>query len=260
MPAGYTHYTFSQDIINNLTNNHIKKVILDNLDLFNIGIHGPDIFFYHKPYIRNDKVNKLGRRMHKDIAYAFFDDSRKAIDNDARLAYILGFICHFGLDSNLHGYVQTIIDETNVQHFEIEGEYDRILMERNHLNPLIHPLTKHIKINDLTVSNIQPFFKLSTIEIENSLKSMKRFDHILLSRNIFKRGLIYAVMHLTFNFKKLQGLVINYKPNKKLIPYIKKLDDLYSLSIDETIALLEDYYNKYQTNEELSSRFKRNYK
>ena len=52
MPTTYAHYTFGQEVLKNL-DGEIKKIIDKNIDLYNIGLHGPDILFYHKPLKSN---------------------------------------------------------------------------------------------------------------------------------------------------------------------------------------------------------------
>ena len=58
MPTTYAHYTFGKKVLNEL-NIDIRDSININMELFNIGLHGPDILFYYKP-LKSNKVNKLG--------------------------------------------------------------------------------------------------------------------------------------------------------------------------------------------------------
>lgn len=44
MPAGYTHYVFGEQVLDQLDES-IKKRIMPYIDLYHIGIHGPDILF-----------------------------------------------------------------------------------------------------------------------------------------------------------------------------------------------------------------------
>ena len=119
MPAAYSHYRLGQKVIEQL-NNPLKKIILNNQDLFNLGLHGPDILFYNRPYIHS-KVNQLGSAMHQQKANNFFKQSLsilKETKNEAQFIYLCGFVCHFILDSNCHGYINNIIVVTGISHFE----------------------------------------------------------------------------------------------------------------------------------------------
>ena len=45
MPSTYAHYTFGQEVKRHLKGD-IEKIIAENIALYNIGLHGPDILFY----------------------------------------------------------------------------------------------------------------------------------------------------------------------------------------------------------------------
>ena len=55
MPSTYAHYIFGQQIRGRLSG-YERKVIDKYPELFNIGLHGPDILFYYRPLCKN-KVN-----------------------------------------------------------------------------------------------------------------------------------------------------------------------------------------------------------
>ena len=61
MPSTYAHYIFGQQIRGRLSG-YERKVIDKYPELFNIGLHGPDILFYYRPLGKN-KVNQLGSRL-----------------------------------------------------------------------------------------------------------------------------------------------------------------------------------------------------
>ena len=56
MPAAYSHYRLGQLVLDKL-NQPLKRVLETNQDLFDIGLHGPDILFYNRPYIHR-KINR----------------------------------------------------------------------------------------------------------------------------------------------------------------------------------------------------------
>ena len=53
MPAGYTHYCFGEEM-KKVYSPHLQKIIQDNIELYEIGLHGPDIFFYYYFLHRNE--------------------------------------------------------------------------------------------------------------------------------------------------------------------------------------------------------------
>ena len=63
MPATYAHYKFGQEVRKDLPEKE-NKIVEEFPELFMIGLHGPDIFFYYKPFSKN-KVRQIGHEMHK---------------------------------------------------------------------------------------------------------------------------------------------------------------------------------------------------
>ena len=52
MPSTYAHYRFGQEVLKELPND-IKKIIIENKELYDIGLHGPDLLFYYLPLKNN---------------------------------------------------------------------------------------------------------------------------------------------------------------------------------------------------------------
>ena len=78
MPASYTHQQFGNQVLNKLENTTIKKIINDNLNLYNIGLQGPDILFFYQP-LKKNPVNTLGNQRHQDIARALIENAMKLL-------------------------------------------------------------------------------------------------------------------------------------------------------------------------------------
>lgn len=255
MPASFTHYAFGKAVLEQLDDSEIKNILLTHRELFDIGLHGPDILFFYKPY-KLKGYSRIGHIMHEKPAYPFFNNAKKRIEKqenrEKSFAYILGFICHFVLDSMCHGYVQQIIEETKISHLEIEAEYDRRWLIKEHLDPLRYPLTKHIHVNKENSEIIAPFFGVKTDVIFTALKSMKFYDHLFLAPNPLKRGAIYSTLKLTLLYKHFQGLIMNYHTNPKLDRYFLHFDALFNDSIYIAVDKIkefyyfsiDDYYNK----------------
>ena len=85
-----------------------KQIIEKYKELYDIGLHGPDILFYYKPLFANP-VNQVGYAMHDRPGIEFFRQAslvmQKAENKEACEAYIYGFCCHFALDVSCHGYI-----------------------------------------------------------------------------------------------------------------------------------------------------------
>ncbi len=139
MPTTYTHDLFGKAVFQKLPE-EIRKIIHRNKTEYLIGLHGPDILFYYRPFHRNE-VNQTGHRMHEEIAADFFRHCKReylASGEEGILSYTLGFICHYMLDSSCHPYIYSYTERTGASHAEIETELDRAFMEKNEKNPFCY--------------------------------------------------------------------------------------------------------------------------
>ena len=109
MPAFYTHYRFGCDVLKQLPED-IRSICTAHRGLFDIGLHGPDIYFFYRPVLPN-KVNRIGYAAHKRSGRYFLQRAQKVIasahDKDAARAYFYGLLCHFTLDSICRPYIHT---------------------------------------------------------------------------------------------------------------------------------------------------------
>ena len=108
MPSTYAHRRFGADVLQQLPT-ALQDQIGKNRALFDVGLHGPDLLFYYHA-AKSNPVSALGNAMHEQPGRVFFERARgvvrQAKDRDAALAYALGFVCHFALDSTCHPYVE----------------------------------------------------------------------------------------------------------------------------------------------------------
>ena len=173
MPSTYAHYRFGQEVLKELPND-IKKIIIENKELYDIGLHGPDLLFYYLP-LKTNEINSIGYNMHEKTGKEVFDTFRKMMTSKKQinhyLAYYYGFICHFALDATCHGYIEKRIHESGVSHGEIEVEFDRFLMIEDGLDPIRHKLTNHIIPSIDYARIIAPFFNVTAQQVVKSLES-----------------------------------------------------------------------------------------
>ena len=116
MPAIYAHDRFGREVASKLSG-EIKEIIKRYYTQFQIGLQGPDILFFYRPFYIN-AVAKYGIHLHHISAYPFFEHAVKVVKkrgrNSREYAYLLGFICHYALDSECHPYVSEMMKKTKV--------------------------------------------------------------------------------------------------------------------------------------------------
>ena len=122
MPSTYAHRRFGADVLALLPDG-LRATLEQHRELYDIGLHGPDLMFYYKA-LQSNPVNRLGNAMHEQKGEVFFTRARTVVENatdkSAALAYVLGFVCHFALDSTCHPYVEAYVRESGVGHCEID--------------------------------------------------------------------------------------------------------------------------------------------
>lgn len=261
MPASYTHYSFGHTVLEKLPHG-IKDIITQNKEAYYIGLNGPDILFYYKPLFKNEII-KYGHRLHDEKAYGFLERSKKYIKeskDEICLSYILGFVCHFVLDSSCHPFIAEAMEESNISHAEIEAELDGALMRRNNLSPQRHSAGAHIIPNKVIAAHIASIYdNVSGKEIYKCLKSVRFYNRLLLCENNLKRKIIKGLLGLIKGGEGFSRMIINVEPNIKCIEINKKLLNLYEEAIDEAVHRVEEYYSAIKSNDNLGEFFNRNF-
>lgn len=74
MPGAYAHYKVGQSVLAQLTKG-IRDTAEQESELYNLGLHGPDLLFYYKPYLRT-RTSAAGFRAHKKAAGNFSQPPR----------------------------------------------------------------------------------------------------------------------------------------------------------------------------------------
>ncbi len=112
MPGFTTHYILGMKAFNDMPGNQLKYTIAKYRWLYQLGLQGPDIFFYNIPIIRHRDYRNVGSYMHEHHIRDFFScylDSLGEIPSKQQraegLAYFCGYLCHYIGDSICHPYV-----------------------------------------------------------------------------------------------------------------------------------------------------------
>lgn len=254
MPANYAHLRFGKDVFDSIETQTIKNIISKNYELYLIGLHGPDILFYHQP-LKKNKIKSYGNHLHDVDAYDFFEQFQAG--GDEMLAYLYGFICHFVLDSQCHGHVEECVKRTERTHYQVETGFEKYLMIHDRVDYLKINTAKHIVVNDKNCKTISEVLQIEERSVQKSLNSMKYYHKILIPGK-WKDRFIRFVLTLSGQ-KKLTGLMLNQKTLPKDISNSIELYQLYSNAVPQALSLLVNYENYYYNKGSLDLYFKRNY-
>ena len=258
MPTTYAHYKFGKEVISALPR-PLQNSIEKNRELFDMGLHGPDLLFYYRPAIKN-AVNKQGYELHDKMADIFLENAVKVIENSenpgAARAYIYGVICHFSLDSECHPYIEKMIQTSGISHSEIEMEFDRYLLIEDKFDPLTYRQTEHIHATEKNAKVVAPFFDHVTAQqARKALKGMQLCHKALYAPGKTKRNLLFGAMKTAGQYDKFHGLVMSEEPNPKCREYCLLLNKLYEGAIPVAVDLIMKYQNYLLGTGDLPKRF-----
>lgn len=265
MPAAYAHYTFGKKVFLALPEG-IRQAVAASPQtkrLFALGLQGPDPFFFYRPFYPN-RVLGLAGKIHRGTAAEFFETALRAQDglSSAGLAcYLLGFACHFTLDSCCHPYIARRIEDaaaagTPVGHHQIESEFDRLLMERDGRDPLdFSPGCYLFPKGDDAAVMAGAYPGVTAAEVAEALTCMALAGDILTGRTAFKRALIGGPLALT----PFKGLMLPAAADLRCLVSNRELEALYSAAVPEGVSLLKALWARMFENRPLPERFDRNF-
>lgn len=244
MPSTYAHRRFGANVLEHLPD-ELRAQLEQNRELYDIGLHGPDLLFYYHA-AKSNPVGALGNAMHEEPGRVFFDRARRVVhceaDRDAALAYALGFVCHFALDSTCHPYVEAYVRESGVSHCEIETEFDNALLREDGYDPMKFFTASHIKPSRQRAEVVAPFYEGVTVdETLAAMKGMISVHHMLQAANPVKRWVVLAGMRAAGKYEFMHGLVANPQPNPKCVQSSRKLEELYKTAVPLAVRLIGEY-------------------
>ena len=95
MPAIYAHYRMGVALLPTMPAD-VRRTIQRFRRLYDVGLHGPDIFFYHNP-LMHTSIGALGSKIHAQTGREFFQRACRIArleKSEAAQAYIYGVLCH----------------------------------------------------------------------------------------------------------------------------------------------------------------------
>lgn len=220
MPGFAVHYLFGEELLKDYDNNYVKKCINRHQEVYNMGLQGPDLFFYFflSPvlYKRN-----IGSIMHTKDVGAFKSNFIKSIkdveDKDKRMiaiSYFAGFLGHCTLDKICHPYVYAVTDYEHKgkdyfsKHVDLETDIDSMYISK-------------YKDMDLYYFRRKETLNISNVEIEVLAEVFvrafkKTYSNVKLSK---KR------MELVINIFKQSSTIFNDKHGvkKSLVGFLEKI-------------------------------------
>lgn len=253
MPAQYAHDRFGADLLKTMPND-VRKTVNRFPQLYQVGLQGPDIFFYYSPAFKTT-IGSLGDAVHIKTGIEFFQHAAKAADTEAGLAYLYGLLAHYAMDSLCHPYIHAQQHDNGLIHMQLESEFERYLLALDGVTvPETYHRGKSLKLTRGECVTVAPFFPPATpAQINRTIRS-SRFIHWCFSihHGAFRRLLIRVLKSLS---KTHMYLVVPSRAEPKFRATNARLMELYPQCLERYSLLLEQLTAHIKTGAPLGPDF-----
>ncbi len=252
MPAIFTHIHFGEEVSKTLPA-ALQSVIARYPQCFYLGTQGPDLLFYHKPLKSKAKnpARKKGWDLHAESPEGFFlraatllTKGENAATDEANAplaAYVLGFLCHFTLDSQCH----PLIDGASVDgltHGKIESELDKYFL-RVAKKPVrgFNAATLFFPAQDAEYASAA-ILDVSVKNTRRAMRSMKKINRFF----SHKCGLVHGVCHFLLTLVGMNGsfgeMFLHKKDDPRCAERLPKLAEKLEAAIPLAQARITEYF------------------
>lgn len=251
MPAAYAHHRFGEYCISVMPE-ELRRICTKYREIFDFGVHGPDILFYYKPLSHNE-VNGHGSALHRWSGEKFFSHCREILagteddERDALTAYILGFLAHFTLDSSCHLYINQSAAEGECSHNLIESQYEAYLMRLDGRDPLRVDRSRTIRPSRFSAHIISKLFPFDEGKVLRSLKGQHNTLKLFYSPAQVKKNVIRKVIALAGISGNFGDLFLDEEVipacsahNEEIYSRYRKAEEVYLKMLDNLMDFIHD--------------------
>ena len=266
MPSHYAHYYHGKEVTR-ILDDDIKKIINTDphsVDAYLIGLQGPDILAFYRPYT-NNRLNRLGRKIHRAPGAEFFSqalDTLREHQTPGAFSYLFGCLCHYMLDSACHPIVTRYMEQTDLTHAAIEREFDNYILRISGKRP-VGLDTQILLPQDPALGDIiSPFYPgISPRRINASIASMSQIVGMMSSRSRRRREAVYNVLSRVpiEGVKNKKDMVVRTRQEPLADLSNTKLWDELNRCVGETAQELDRLMDAILLGKPLSDRLQKNY-
>lgn len=262
MPALYAHDRFGT-LVTREARGDLKRIILKYNPSFRTGLQGPDPFFFYKAYGGN-RVRRYGTYLHSVSAMPFFRHAVTVIRETGRdsseYAYLLGYVCHFILDSECHPCVAESMKATGAAHLQIESEFEKYLLRMENHDPFSYPLADMIIADETVAASMDPFYpSVTRDEMLSSLRWYKFVKWLFSAKSAPRQDITNAILRLAGKYDDLKGLMHDRQDIPQCSKSNQELLRLFEQAVPLAADLIEKLDCSIQTGARLPDRFNRNF-
>ena len=254
MPANYAHQRFGRQILKAMPAD-ARQCIQRFRRMYDMGLHGPDIFFYYNPWWKTT-VGDMGKAFHRQKGQEFFSAACKAASTEAARAYLYGLLAHYCLDSHCHPLVNQLSGIGEARHSQLESEFDRfLLVQDGETSPERYDTGKKLKLTRgecMTVAEFYPGAEGG--HISHCIRSMTFSTRFFTSGNTARRKVLLERIK-----PGLSDQMIPAEENEELSFYVGELKALYDSAAEAYPRLLAQLTAYMENGEALDGDFERDF-
>lgn len=252
MPSTYAHYRFGTQMLTTMPGD-VRMTVHRFRQLFDVGLHGPDIFFYNSPLLKTG-TGFLGVKYHEQTGEEFFTRvcrSLRLAPSEAANAYLYGVLCHYCLDSVCHPYVRKMAEKGEVTHAQLETEFERRLLEQDGKLPACsQDLSRHIRLTPGECETAARFYPpASPGNIRTSVNGMAMFVKLFSTPEGMRRRVLEKGVGIVA--KSYSDMLMAEKPLSLCAPYLPGLMERY----EKAAARFPEMLNQLQAHMAYSAPF-----
>lgn len=232
MPAATTHVEFAKDVLR--TYPQFKHEIT-NKQMFWLGSQGPDMLFFSRASFLPGSLHKYGSLMHGSKVYDVIQFFETYANDDPDLhSYIMGYLCHYALDSNAHPLIFAVTDytvkrdggKTGIVHVGLEAQIDVWLLHQRGRTPLDYDVFHYLKVSESDQRKLAEMYhemfqkiyqlNISTSAIASSIREVYTWTKFLYPRKITYET-VYSFENIAGGNHGLTAMMLYQKTPKEVI-------------------------------------------
>lgn len=240
MPSNYAHYRFGTQVLASLPAD-VRRPIQRFRRLYDVGVHGPDLFLYHN-LMAKTIPGMLDGKFHHQTGRDFFTRVCKRLKQEpteAGLSYLYGVVAHYCLDSVCCPFIFEQSQVRQISPRELETEFDRFLLLLDGVEePHTYDCSRHIRLTKGECVTVSQFYPPATPDIvHQSVQHMARLTKTLTAPEGVKRTTVQKLLTLTAPV--IKGLVMPTHPNYKCTDLDAQMLALYDRAMELYPILVE---------------------
>lgn len=254
MPLLYSHLRFGKKCLEQLPQEY-KNIVIKNIDYFYYGTQGPNILYFHSPFISR-KYKDLSDSIHKTDILGTLTKTKQIFQSnknrDAILSYSIGYITHFLLDSYCNEYLIKSSKILNINTNQLKKELERYYFKKDQIITPNKILNEFKQLDDIN-KVVSQITGIKENVIKQSVSNFLTYSKILYLNNKYILPVIIKLLQI-IKHKDYADLLI-YNKSKTNLAQIIRSDKYFEIALIHFKDLFINYINYLYDNSLLDNYY-----